>query len=60
MRDLKEERRQGSEKPTGPPNGYPNGIGWGVATFLILGTSLALASAAWFLVGLLTSLSFAH
>jgi hypothetical protein len=54
MYDLKEEPRQGLEKRTKRlPDGYPSGIGWDIATLLILGTSLALASAAWFLVGLL-------
>jgi hypothetical protein len=61
MLDVKEEPRQGSKKPTGSlPNGYPSEIRWDVATFLILGTSFALASVAWFLVGLLTGLPLAH
>jgi hypothetical protein len=35
----------------GPDDGL-NEIGWAAATFLIVGSSLALASIAWFLVGL--------
>jgi hypothetical protein len=54
MYDLKEEPRQGPEKRTKAlPCDYRSGIGWDVATLMILGSSLALASAAWFLVGLL-------
>jgi hypothetical protein len=55
MRDLKGEPREGAEKPQPSPLGYSGGLGWGVATLLILGTSLALASVAWFLVGLILS-----
>ena len=36
----------------GPDDGFLNEIGWGAATLLIVGSSLALASLAWFLVGL--------
>jgi hypothetical protein len=53
MRDLKKEPRQGAEKPRPGPLSYSGGLGWDVAVLLILGTSLALASVAWFLVGLL-------
>jgi hypothetical protein len=54
MRDSNEEPRQVPEKRTkGPLDGYPSGMGSDVAILLILGTSLALASAAWFVVGLL-------
>jgi hypothetical protein len=56
MRDRKEEPRQGAEKHRPAPVGSEtSGFGWDVAILLILGTSLALASAAWFLVGLLQS-----
>jgi hypothetical protein len=55
MRDLKGEPREGAEKPKPSPLGYSGGLGWGVASLLILGTSLALASVAWFLVGLFLS-----
>jgi hypothetical protein len=34
------------------PDDGLNEIGWGAATLLIVGSSLALASLAWFLVGL--------
>jgi hypothetical protein len=54
MRDRKGDSRQGPGKRTkGPFDGYSRGMGWDVAILLILGISLALASAAWFLVGLL-------
>jgi hypothetical protein len=36
----------------GPNDGFLNEIGWGAATLLIVGSSLALASLAWFLIGL--------
>jgi hypothetical protein len=36
----------------GPDDGFLNEIGWGAAALLIVGSSLALASLAWFLVGL--------
>jgi hypothetical protein len=52
MRDLKEEPRQGAEKPRPDPLGSDSGgFVRDVAILLILGTSLALASAAWLLVG---------
>jgi hypothetical protein len=61
MLDVKEEPRQGKKNQPGVlPSGYPSAIRWDVATFLILGTSFALASVAWFLVGLLTGLPVAH
>jgi hypothetical protein len=54
MRDLKEEPREGAEKPRPSPLGSDSGgFGWDVTILLILGTSLALASAAWLLAGLL-------
>jgi hypothetical protein len=37
---------------TGPDDGILKEIGWGAAALLIVGSSLALASLAWFLVGL--------
>jgi hypothetical protein len=55
MRDLKGEPREGAEKPKPSPLGYSGGPGWVVASLLIVGTSLALASVAWFLVGLILS-----
>jgi hypothetical protein len=36
----------------GPDDGFRNEIGWGAGALLIVGSSLALASLAWFLVGL--------
>jgi hypothetical protein len=36
----------------GPDDGFLNEIGWGAAALLIVGAILALASLAWFLVGL--------
>jgi hypothetical protein len=39
----------------GPDDGFLKEIGWGTAALLILGMSLALASLAWFLVGLLVN-----
>ena len=39
----------------GPQEDIFSEIGWGVATLLILGSSLALASLAWFFVGLFTN-----
>jgi hypothetical protein len=36
----------------GPDDGIRNDIGWGTAALLIAGASLALASLAWFLIGL--------
>jgi hypothetical protein len=54
MRDLEKEQRQGAKNPRpGPVGSDSGGFGWDVAFLLILGTSLALASAAWLLVGLL-------
>jgi hypothetical protein len=55
MRDLKGEPGEGAEKPKPSPLGYSGGPGWVVASLLIVGTSLALASVAWFLVGLILS-----
>jgi hypothetical protein len=37
-----------------PDDGIRKGIGWGAAALLIVGSSLALASLAWFLIGLFT------
>jgi hypothetical protein len=52
MRDLKGIPRQGPKKRTRSPfDGYSSGMGWDVAILLILGTSLALATLAWLLVG---------
>jgi hypothetical protein len=36
----------------GPDEGFLNEIGWGATALLIVGSSLALASLAWFLIGL--------
>jgi hypothetical protein len=36
----------------GPDDALQNELGWGAATLLIVGSSLALASLAWFLIGL--------
>jgi hypothetical protein len=36
----------------GPDDGFLTEIGWGAAALVIIGASLALASLAWFLVGL--------
>jgi hypothetical protein len=36
----------------GPDDPFLKEIGWGVAALLIVGASLALASLAWFLIGL--------
>jgi hypothetical protein len=44
MRDLKEEPREGPEKSKPSPLGYSGGLGWDVASLLILGTSLAVVS----------------
>jgi hypothetical protein len=54
MHDIKGDSRPGPEKRTkGPFDGYSRSMGWDVAILLVLGISLALASVAWFLVGLL-------
>jgi hypothetical protein len=39
----------------GPDDGFLSELGWGSAVLLILASSLALASLAWFLVGLLVN-----
>jgi hypothetical protein len=36
----------------GPDDGILNDMGWGAAALLIVGSSLAIASIAWFLIGL--------
>jgi hypothetical protein len=52
MRELKGIPRQGPEKRTRSPfDGYSSRMGWDVAILLIFGTSLALATLAWLLVG---------
>jgi hypothetical protein len=40
------------QESRGPDDGFLTEMGWGAAALLIVGASLALASLAWFLVGL--------
>jgi hypothetical protein len=41
----------------GPDDGILNEMGWAAAALLIVGSSLALASLAWFLIGLIVGVA---